>query len=152
MYVPNVIVRESMAAATLHKINATGFSSRYPASNPRPNIEQRTVRARYVEPVENGPRKNELMIENPATQRTSVNEMFSALYERKITINEIATTREEPAREKIAIRGVTVDDERRLIPRLSLLWRIASASVRFVSPEKNAANVVAIEANKTRYG
>ena len=67
-------------------------------------------------------------------------------------MKEIATTREDPAFEKIERRGVTVDVERLLIPRLSLLWRIARANVRFVSPEKNAAKNVAKEANKTLYG
>ena len=79
MYVPKIIVKESMAAAKLHKMKAIGFSSKYPASNPRPYKEHRTVNARNVEPVGNGPKKNELKIENPAIHKTSWKEMLKAL-------------------------------------------------------------------------
>jgi len=79
MYVPKIIVKESMAAAKLHKIKAIGFNSKYPASNPRPYKEHRTVNARKVEPVGNGPKKNELKIENPAIHKTSWKEMLKAL-------------------------------------------------------------------------
>lgn len=101
IYVPNMAVTVSIAAANEQIIGAALLNNRYPVSKPLPYNEHSTVSAMNGPPAGIAPRANESAKETPAIQRISENAIFKLEYERSMIINAIAVTTAAPLRENI---------------------------------------------------
>ena len=105
MYVPKIAETASKAVAKLHKIGIAGRRSKYPASNPRPYIEQITVSETKTPPTAKFPSANEVMNEIVKIQSTSNKVKPRLEYERKIITKHIVVTSAAPPRPKIEKSG-----------------------------------------------
>lgn len=97
-------------------------------------------------PDEKEPSANESRADIVPIQSISENPISKYEYVRKITTKQIDVASAEPPRAKMENTGKVTAFILRLIPRLSLPWRIEQSNVRFVSPEINAVKNGQIEA------
>ena len=152
IYVPNIAVIASKAAAKEPIITAAGFKRRCPVSKPLPYIAPKTVRAKKVPPVGMLPSTNESKNDKEVSHNKSKKPMLRLEYERHIRIKLTIVTSDDPPRAKIENNGAEKAFILRCSPRLSLPCRIIRGNVILVFPEKNAVRRAAIEAYNTRYG